>query len=115
MKPYGFMEKYQAKSYDENFIDNLCSDILNRICGGWHEVKEDFIQTFLDSGNFREANKRSNFLDNFSYSQEEVDRLIDGTNSNSQILSAAYAYPKIKKLAQKHGKEENLRVPGWPR
>ena len=114
MKPYGFMKKYQAKSYNENAIGNLCSKILDRICEEiGDKAKEEFIQTFLDSRSFKDANKRSEILDKFSYSQEEVDRLIDGTNSNSQIRGATRAYPKIKKLAQKHGKEENLHDPSY--
>jgi len=104
--PHGFLAKYQAFKFDHAALDQSCRDLVLKMKDKKElksKVQDSFIQSFVTSGNFPDANTRSELLEDIGpYDQSQVNEIIRGSLENPQVYGAFTAQPKLKRLFSKN-------------
>ena len=99
--PYGFLNKIQALKFNPEKISSETDEIVRVILNSnkFGDLKDFFIEQFIKSGcyiNANENSKRLRYYDNFS--EEEVKKICEGSLRNDQVLGAFTARLFLRKL-----------------
>jgi hypothetical protein len=104
--PHGFLAKYQAFKIDTKNIGLCCTNLVLLLKNRPElksRVQNSYIQKFVASGGFVEANTRSELLQDFGpYSPSQINEIIRGSLVNSQVCEAFTAQRKLRELFSKN-------------
>lgn len=101
IKPHGFLARYQTLKLHVKALDRSCEELILAMRNNnklKKNVQDSFIQSFLRSESYDEANAKSKLLEKLGpYNKRQVNEIIRGSITNSQIYGATFAAkPKIK-------------------
>jgi len=106
LKPHGFLARYQAFKFDLEGLNQSCRSVLLAIKNNKklrEKVQNSFIERFVRSGSFIEANELSGLLEDFGpYGIKQVNRIFLGYLQNSQIHQATTASRIVRDFLLKH-------------
>ncbi len=104
--PYGFLGRYQGFKLDADAIEHDCREIFLEMRNNERlreRAQESYIQAFLGSSNFPQANEKSELLEKFGpYSRSQINNIIRGSLDNSQIGGGFDAKPMVQQLFSKN-------------
>jgi len=102
VRPYGFLARYQASKLRVKALDRSCEELLLAMRNNnklRKNVQDSFIQSFLRSGSYDEANAKSKLVERLGpYNKRQVNEIIEGSIINSQIYDGFTANPKIRQF-----------------
>jgi len=102
VKPHGFLARYQALKLHVKALDRSCEELILTMRNNnklKKNVQDSFIRSFLRSGSYDEANAKSKRLEKLGpYNKRQVNEIIRGSITNSQIYEGFTAKPKIKRF-----------------
>lgn len=108
VKPYGFIARYQALKLNSGELAKSCKDIILAMKGKSklkEKVQDSFIETFVKSGSFIEANEKSELLEELGpYSGKQVNKILRGYLDNSQIHRATTASSRVRAFLTRNRK-----------
>jgi hypothetical protein len=108
IKPYGFIARYQALKLNSGELDKSCKDIILAMKGKSklkEKVQNTFIESFVKSGSFIEANEKSELLEELGpYSGKQVNKILRGYLDNSQIHQATTASSRARDFLTRNRK-----------
>lgn len=106
--PHGFLSRYQAHPLDASEIglSKSCKSIVLAIRDRAElrtKFQNSFIQDFIDSENFNDANSKSESLEEFGpYSTDQIEHIVCGAIVNRQIYEAGAASRRLKRLYSRY-------------
>jgi len=107
--PHGFLADYQAHKLNLEELTRSCERILSALKSNSaleKRIRESFIQSFVNSQTFSEANEKSEFLEEFGpYNKAQVKRILRGCFKNSQISGGFTAMREIKEFYSRNSKK----------
>jgi len=108
VKPHGFLARYQAVEFNLEALDQSCRKVLSAMKNNKklrEKVQNSFIESFVRSDSFIEANQKSELLEDLGpYSGKQVSRILQGYLQNSQIHQATTASRRVRDFLSKHRK-----------
>jgi hypothetical protein len=106
VKPYGFIARYQALQLNSGELAKSCKEVIltmKRKSKLREKVQDSFIESFVKSGSFIEANEKSELLEELGpYSGKQVNRILRGYFDNSQIHRAATASSRVRAFLRRN-------------
>jgi hypothetical protein len=108
VKPYGFIARYQALPLKPEKMADSCREIIlamKRKSKLKEKVQNSFIESFVKSWSFDQANEKSELLEELGpYNGKHVNKILRGYMRNSQIRGAFTAGPKVKDFLRRNRK-----------
>jgi hypothetical protein len=106
VKPYGFIARYQALQMIPQEMAESCKEIIlamRRKSKLKEKVQDSFVESFVKSRSFIEANEKSELLEELGpYSGKQVNKILRGYLQNSQIHRAATAGSRVRAFLRRN-------------
>ena len=108
VKPYGFIARYQASKLNSAELAKSCKNIILAMKNKTklrEKVQNSFIESFVKSGSYIEANEKSELLEELGpYSGKQVNKILRGYLHNSQIHRPTTASSRVRAFLTRNRK-----------